>query len=104
MTDIAEIQSYQAQKLETLIESTNTFPPFLKTGAAKDVVLNDLSLDVDDLAKQAQIIHIASPNISKVEIAIQLLGYLSVSAKSKFIRKITRKMISEEWWVKNGKV
>lgn len=97
---VAEIQKYQTQELTTLIDSTKTFPPALKRPGAKSFMIQELSVDVEELADQAKVIVSANQSLSSKDVASQLLGYVATHSKSRFIRKIACRMIKEEWWAK----
>ena len=101
MTELSKIEEYQTQQIETLIDSTNTFPPALKNSTARALILEELNMDVPALYEEAKIIIAHNEGISKEEVAVRLLGHVATQSKSKFIRKVACKMIKEEWWTKN---
>ena len=101
MNELSKIEEYQTKQIETLIDSTNTFPPALKSSVARALILEELHMDVPELYEEAKIIITHNEGISQQDVAIRLLGHVATQSKSKFIRKVACKMIKEEWWTKN---
>ena len=96
--DIRSIELYQHQSLDTMISNTNIFPPALKKQKTKEMLIDDLSVDIGVLTSHATMITSTDPNLTVLETTIQLLSYVATQASSKLIRKLACIVMKEVWW------
>lgn len=64
-------------------------------------VLEKCNINTEELLKEGIKINDNNPNISKQDLAIQLLSKVADNKKYKKMSKIAKEMLKERWWEKN---